>query len=238
MNNIEYKLWNKLTFRTIHYSRNFDLINKSDSFISEHTGTISEMRLAEQLTPIIVGEYAYSIWNLTFGWNANELLKYYKDENSYRELLEVVKNGEIDITNNQRIIFIHNLVIKPDYRKMGVTEEFIEHIYRNYSDSETIIIGLFEPIQCNKINLEYFYLNNNVKIFNNVAIPSDFTLHKASDYYALDALNKKDDAETNELKLFALASKCGFMRIGNSHLFELDAGIVINRMHDKLKFKK
>ena len=242
MNKDHYNLWNKITFRTVNYRKNFDLINENESFISEYSGLISEIRLSDNLPPVIVGEYGYSVWNiefaLKFGSDITTLLKHYKAENIYNELLDLVTEEKINVFNYKKIILIHNLVVHPKYRKLFITEEFVESIYREYSDDNVAIIALVMPIQYNEIDNEYFYKHNKVKIHNSFINQDDYTIIKASDYYSLDDLLEKTDVETNEYKLYALAAKCGFNRIDESHLFLFKPEKITNRINEKLKYTK
>jgi hypothetical protein len=241
MNKNEYDLWNKIAFRTISYGRNFDLINKNESFITEHSGLISKIRLVEQKMPILVGEYGYSVWNiefaLKFGLDLNNLLLHYKAQNTYNELLRLTENSEFNILSYKKIVLIHNLVIHNDYRKSGISEEFIESIYRDFSDENTAIIALVKPIQYNEIDFDFYYKINKVKIRENIHDLNDFKIVKASDYYSLNEFLKMEDRETNEINLFALASKCGFKRIGDSYLFKLEPSKIIERMKMKQKYR-
>ena len=45
-------------------------------------------------------------------------------------------------------------------------------------------------------------------------------------------MNKRD-VELNEYKLFSVASKCGFSRLDNSHLFQFSPDKIIERMLEK-----
>src|ERR1035437_2613914 len=146
-----WNIWDNLTFKTIQYNKNFDMVNNNESFITEYCGTISEIRIGDYKPPIIVGEYTISLWNIELGkkFNAdfNKLINEHHVEDIYNELLKITKNKDIDIINYNKIAFITTLVIHPDYRKHEITEEFIEFIYRNFYAENNAIIALIKPFQ-------------------------------------------------------------------------------------------
>lgn len=238
MNIEQYNLWNRLTFRTVSYRKNFDLINKNESFITEHSGIISEINISEQLPPVIVGEYGYSIWDIglakKFNIDITKLFKKYRFEDTYSELLRLKKEDKFDFHESKKIILLHNLVLHPNFKKKGITEEFIESIYRNYHDDQNVIIALVKPLQYNEIDNEYFYQHNIVRVKKDLSDPTNYTDMKASNYYSLDDLKHKTDAETNEIKLYALASRLGFKRMDDTYLFLFYPYKVIERMNNKI----
>jgi GNAT superfamily N-acetyltransferase len=239
MNIKEYNLWSKLTFRILTYRKNFDLINKNENFITEHVGTISKININEANPPIIVGEFAYSVWNIDFArkfdYDISNLLKKYRFEDSYAELLRLKKEEKFDFTEVKRIVFIHSLVIHPKFRKKGVAEELIESIYREYHEETTTIIALVKPIQDNDIDLEYFTKHNILRIRKDITDSDDYEDVKANVYYCLDELLLKTDKETNEYKLYALAARLGFTRIEDSYLFMFKPDTTLERMKEKFE---
>ncbi len=239
MNDSEYTLWSRITFRTTEYAKNFDLINKHESFISEYTGTISEINISEQLPPTVVGEYGYSIWNIglakEFKFDISKLMKKYRFEDGYSEILKLKSDGVHDFSKIKTLVILHQLVLHPNYKKKEVVQEFIEHIYRAYYSDDVTILALFKPIQDNEIDYDYFYNHNIVRIKKDLFGPDGYTDIKASDYYQLNDLKLKTDLETNELKLFSLASKLGFSRIADSHMFVFSSDRIINRMKNKFE---
>jgi hypothetical protein len=48
---------------------------------------------------------------------------------------------------------------------------------------------------------------------------------------------EKQDTEKNEYKLFSVAAKCGFTRIGESYLFQYSPEKTIERMIEKREYK-
>lgn len=240
MNIIDWKLLTDVTFKTQCYRKNFDLTIRNDSFITECDGKISQIRLSENKSPIIIGEYGFSIWNVgmgnAFDVNIKELLERYQDDNIYLELLNVVNNKLFDIYMYDKLILIHSLVLCADYRKRGITEEFIEFLYRDFYDKKNAIIVLVKPFQNNSMDYDHYLEDETIHRGTNKNIVSHETSSiPAVDYYSLNELLKKTDTELNEYKLFAVATKCGLNRIGESHLFMFSPEKTIKRIKEKQK---
>jgi hypothetical protein len=181
------------------------------------------------------------VWNIELGIkfdvNLNKLITERIVENTFSELINVIQDKEIEIKDFKKIVFIYSFILRKDYRKRGITEEFIEMIYRDFYDKNTAIIALIKPFQDNSIDADYYYnrksvqVRENLKLFEIIKVP-------AHEYYLLDELVKKKDTEINEYKLFAIANKCGFNRINNSYLFLYSPEKTIERMLEKRQYVK
>jgi len=237
MDNKGWDIWTNLAFKTQGYRKNFDLVTENENIITEHNGTISVLRIPEHQPPLTIGEFGFSTWNISLAKvlniNLNKLIKAYKAENTYEELQKLISNKEFDVGEYDRIVFIHGLVIHPDYRKLGVTEEFIEAMYRDYYADNVAIIGLVKPLQDNEIDADFYFRQKVVHIRKNFGITVDYDIIPAKEYYGLDKLNEKKDIESNEYRLFSVAARCGFQRIGNSHLFLFNPETIIERIIEK-----
>lgn len=248
MDNKDWNLWSNITFKTQAYRKNFDLVSDDENIITECDGTISEIRISEQKMPLIVGEYGFSIWNLELGRklgvNFNKLIKEYSIEDTYNELLKMIKEKHLNINDYKKIVLIHTYILRKDYRKRGITEEFIEFLYRDFYDEKIAIIALVKPFQNNPIDADFYLKRKSVEIKDKLIKPNDksgFTEIKhvpSVDYYSLNELLEKKDTEINEYKLFSVASKCGFNRIDESHLFFFSPEKIIQRLMDKRKNNK
>jgi hypothetical protein len=238
MNKTERDVWSNLTFKTQGYRKNFDLVNENDNIITEYNGTISELKIAENMPPKIIGEFGMSTINTGLAEMMNvdllKLLKTHKRENTYGELIELIGQKKLNITDYSKVVLIHGLVISPDYRKLGVTEEFIEYVYRDYHAENVAVIALVMPVQDNFYDAEHYFKIKNVRVYHHMLLINDFDIVPAMEYYGLNQLLKKKDRESNEYKLFAVANRCGFTRIGENHLFMLNPDKVINRIKEKL----
>lgn len=242
MNRHQWELWSDLTFRTQSYRKNFDMITEDENIITEHSGVISKLRVNKHKPPMIIGEYGISVWNIkiakSLGFNINRLIKKHDGEIIYNELTKNIENKNIDIRKFDKIVFVQNLVVRSDYRKLEVTEEFVEFLYRDFYDEKIAIIALVLPFQYNPIDLDFFTKKKYVEIREKVGKLHDFELVLASKYYALDELIKnKTDRESNEYKLFSVASRCGFNRIDDSHLFMFTPDKTIERIGKKYDVK-
>lgn len=234
MDKRSWDVWNNLTFKTQGYRKNFDLVTENENIITLYNGTISVIRLSEQKSPLIIGEYGFSVWNIALakmlGIDLNKLIKSHKMENAYDELLKLINDNEFNINNYAKVVFIHGLVVHPDYRKIGVTEEFFEFMYRDFYSEDTAIIALVKPIQDNEIDADFYFKHKTVRIRNNNGSIENIS---AMQYYSLDKLMKKADVESNEYRLFSVAQRCGFLRINSSRLFLFNPEVIIERIKEK-----
>jgi hypothetical protein len=233
-------IWDKTTFKTICYHKNFDLVNDDESLITEYSGTISLIRLAEYKPPLLMGEFELSSWNIglgkNFNVNFNKLIKSHKREIMYSELIKIIKNNEIDITKFNKIIFIANLVVHPDFRKCGLTEEFIELLYRERYNEGDAIIALVKPLQDNPIDADMYFNQKIVESHLSLQNYNEIEFIPSGKYYSLKELLNEKDVETNEYKLFSVATRCGFNRIGDSYLFFFSPEKTIQRMNEKRNY--
>lgn len=236
MNRKNWNLWSNITFKTQSYRKNFDLINLNENFITEYDGTISEIRLDKRQPPRPIGEYGFSIWNIglgeKFAVDFNKLIKDHAFEDTYNELVNIIRKEEININDYKKIVLIHTLVLNKNFRKRGVTEEFVEMIYRDYYADDIAVIILVKPFQDNLTDAEYYLNHKKVIIRNSLNSKDDITI-PATEYYSLDELIEKNDVEMNEYKLFAIAHRCGFQRINESYLFLFSPEKINERLSDK-----
>jgi len=239
MNRDDWNLWNDITFKTHGYRKNFDMINPNENFITEYDGNICEIRIGKRQPPRPIGEYGFSVWHIglgkKFAVDFNKLIKQHSFENTYGELINVIKKKEIDIKNYKKIILIHTFILNKNYRKRGITEEFIEMIYRDFYDNDVAIIMLVKPFQDNPIDADV-YFNHKSVIIKESFEDSNIIHVPATEYYSLNELIEKKDTELNEYKLFAVAHKCGFKRINDSYLFLFSPEKIEQRMIEKQQF--
>lgn len=232
------ELWNNITFKTQGYRKNFDFINTNEKFITEYEGIITELRIKKRKPPRPVGEYSFSVWNIGLGEkfdvDFDKLFKQHGADDLYKELVDMIKENEINIKKYKKIVLVQTLVLSKEYRKHGITEEFVEMLYRDFYYEDVAIIMLVKPYQNNLVNAEYF--KHKKVLVRETLKPTDIIGILATDYYSLNELLDKDDIELNEYKLFALVNKCGFQRLNGSHLFLLLPEKIEERMIEKQKF--
>ena len=234
-------VWNNITFKTQGYRKNFDLITENENIISEYTGNISLIRLQENKPPIIIGEYTFSVWDISLAAilkiDLNKLLDAHHMVKAYVELIRMIRAIKINIIDYDKIVLIHSLVVHPEFRKLGITEEFIEMIYRDYHFDKTLILAIVQPFQENEIDLDYYMNQKTVLVRNDYNAPQKFVVMQAAEYYGLQKFLDKDDNEMNEYKLFAVANRCGFQRIDESYLFTLNPEVTVARIKEKKKLQ-
>lgn len=237
MNSADWNMLLNVTFKTQSYRKNFDFVSENENFITEHDGVISEVRIAERKPPLIIGEYGFSVWNIglgmKFGADFNKLINEYQIENAYSELISLQKNKSFDIKKYKKVIIVHSLILRSDYRKRGITEEFTEFLYREFYDENNVIIALVKPFQNNPIDADYYSKRKSVPVRENLRALQDVVDVPAIEYYSLNNLMNKNDTELNEYKLFGVATNCGFKRIDDSHLFLFSPEKTIGRILEK-----
>jgi hypothetical protein len=242
MNKIDIDIWSNLTFKTRCYRKNFDMINDNENIITEYDGGVSVLRLSQGKSPLVVGEYGYSVWNIELGKmldvDFHELIRAHVIEDGYSELLFAINNKLIDITKYKKMVLIHSLVLRADSRKRGISEEFTEMIYRDHYDKDNLILALVKPFQNNPIDADYYFKRKSVQIMRNMGDLDKIDSIPAIEYYSLKELCEKNDTEYNEYKLFSVATKCGFSRVGESYLFSYSPEKTVERLIAKMKLNK
>ena len=241
MNKLDWDLLDNVRFKFYGYRKNTDIININDSFITEYDGTISEIRFEKRKPPRHIGDYSFSVWDIglgkNFGVDFNKLMNEFAVDDLYNELNGVINKNEFEISDYRKIILVHTFIISPDYRKRGITEEFIEFLYRDFYNHDTAIIILVKPFQNNIINIDYYTKDKQVVV--NESFDSKHSRYiPATEYYSLKKLMKMDDTELNEYKLFAVANRCGFQRINDSHLFIFSPEKIEDRMMEKHEYSQ
>ena len=237
MNRTDIKIWSNISFKTCAYRKNYDLITINENIITEYDGTVSLLRISEKKSPLIIGEYGFSVWNIELAKmlkiNLNKLIAAHNIEDIYEELRFVIKNRLIDINDYKKLVLIHSLVLRADSRKHEIPEEFVEMLYRDFHADNTLIIALVKPFQNNAINFDYYFKRKTVMINNKIGDVKEKDTIPASEYYSLKEFGDKTDREFNEYKLFSVATRCGFSRIGESFLFRYEPTKTIDRLIDK-----
>lgn len=237
----DWNFWYNITFKATKYVKNFDLVTLNDNIITEYDGELLDIRIDENKPPFIAGEFGVSEWNIKLaiklGIDIIQLLKDNEGQDIYDELRGVIKT-DIDIYKYNKVILIQNLILHPNYKKRGLTEEFIEFVYRGFYDDNNIIIALVKPLQDNPIDIDFFLNQKQVELRRVPKNYHDVQLVSARAYYSVDELFKKSDVEMNEYKLFALANKCGFNRINDSYLFMFTPDKILQRIYEKKEIEQ
>lgn len=240
MKNNDWNFLMDITFKTESYRKNFDMISKDENLITESHGTISLIRFVEQKPPITIGEYGLSVLNVKLGLqydiDINQLIEEYECENAYSELQQLIAKKSFDIKKYNKLVLIRSLVICKEYRKRGICEEFFEFLYRDFYNENDAIIALVLPFQKNPFVLNYFTKNDSISIKENFGDIKNTKEIPAVEYYSLDELINRNDAELNEYKLFSAATRCGLNRIEESHLFIFSPEKTVKRLKEKQQF--
>lgn len=232
---------NDIAFKTQAHTRNYDMVGDGDNIMTEYAGTISMLRIAEQKPPVIIGEYTFSVLDMStaflLGIDVHQLIKAYAVEDIYKELLYALNNDFLyyrELTEETgKVVLLHSYMLHPDYRKQGVTEEFIEMLHREFYSPKNAIIALVKPFQENLVDADYYLNKRTVEVRDTLHGESKYI--PSLDYYSLADLMTETDTELIEYKLFAIANRCGFERLGDSHLFMYTPDKIKKRMLDKKK---
>jgi len=237
MKKIDVNIWSNITFKTLAYRKNYDLITVDENIITEYDGTVSVLRIEQHKSPLIVGEYGFSVWNIELGnmlgVNFDELINAHHIEDTYNELRTVIANDLFNIHEYKKVVLLHSFMLRADVRKHGLSEEFMEMIYRDFYAEDIAVIALVKPFQNNPMDADYYFKRKSVVINEKSADIVSTNNIPATEYYSLNELNNKEDIELNEYKLFSVATRCGFSRIGESYLFKYDPTKTIDRLMDK-----
>ena len=97
---------------------------------------------------------------------------------------------------------------------------------------------MVKPFQNNPIDKDYYYKRKSIQVIKSMDFLDRLDEIPAFEYYSLNDLYNKEDTEINEYKLFAVANKCGFKRISETHLFFFSPEKIQNKMIEKIKMYK
>lgn len=241
------KVLENLAFKTKLCHRNFDMISINESFTTDLEGSITLVRIEENLPPLQIGEFYINVFNFdiarTFNVDLLPLIYGHNKEGSYVDFIDLIKTSSkkslIDLDTVNKIYYVNNFIIRPEFKKLGVVEEFAEFLYKNFYNVNNEILLLVKPFQSIKDDYKYFTTERWVENRMNLQSP-DTEITLARDYYKLNKLlDYNDDLELNTYKLFAVASKCGFVRtIDDSFIFRFEPGKIIKRIKTKLKINR
>ena len=234
----EIEFWGNLSFKTTLYRKNVDFIYCDENIITPIDGVVNSLRIPERKRPILVGEYNLTIWNLKTGRENNvdfdKLLNTYNVENPYRDMLTAYYSHSIDFIDYDKLIIVEFFIVKPDYRKQGVTEEFFEMLYNDfYINERTAIIGIFTPLQEEHPYFDYVCYGDSINVKENTKDADVFL--GGNEYYNIKKYLRDDDYERRKYKLYSVASRCGLNRIGETDLFLFDPNIITSRYKTKLE---
>jgi hypothetical protein len=230
-------LWRTIKFKHTAHSSNYDILSDSDNLITEYTGEIVKLRFTDNKPPLPIGDFSFSIWD--FGLDKqlnNELIKIMGDyielkNHPYKSIFNIINEGKLNLKTINKLVIIHSLIIHPSFRSKGVSQEFIEFIYKLYGDNDNNIILLnATPIQYNEEDFDYYNNFKSIEIKDDLKLPA--IIIKAKEYYNFNTLSSGDE-ETDLYKIWGVASKCNFNHIEGTNIFILNKNGVLNRLLHK-----
>jgi len=216
-----------ITFKTTTYYRNYEYLSEKENIVTHYDGMLYKLRIIEKKPPLPLGEYEFTIWNIgigkELGINVNELISNYGEDVVFTDFKNLIKNKNLNTLKYDNLVLISYFILNPDFRKIGLTQEFVKMIYKNFYNKKNAIIVYAKPIQHQLIDeTDFFFKYKLVNIREHINPKYDTPKSiPAIEYYAINQLKKKEDREMNEYKVFSVASKYGFKRIGETNFFIL-----------------
>jgi hypothetical protein len=229
-----------ITFKSLSYRKNFNLSFKDEHLITNYLGTITLLQIVEKKPPLLIGEYSFSTIDLKVAKFLDvdifESLKTLSTIGPYNQLYDVLLGYGDEIYNYNKIIVLETLILRKEFRKKEISEEFIESVYRDVYGNDCIMFGFFVPIQYNDLNSDYFLKERVVKLKNDLGDGSDFKYVETAKYYSLNEfLIDGVDKEYSEYKIFSIATRLGFIRTNdNTSVFRFNnESLILNRIKEK-----
>lgn len=188
----------------------------------EYEGYINKM--FEPTYPKTIGYFELVIYNLNKSKKFNEsdglleLIEELSDgfSSRYLNINKLVNDYDLDFKNKDRIIFLKNCVIHPDWRDKGLYKELIKSIYLTQFIDNSLFIVNSSPIQ-NDDDFNIYFKEFPIDITDGKGniIPTSL-----GEYFHLDKLPKPD--EMNDYKLYAKMLKLNLNQFENANYFYQD----------------
>jgi hypothetical protein len=237
----EKEFLDRLIFINTEFSKNKiePEIQGIDKFITNYESNIVINWDKEKKPLEILGQFNILELNIRLsGLLEYEILnKFEGDLEVYKEFYELLNSNKDQVYEKyDRILYVTNPILKDEYRGKKILPELVEHIYRTLYSDRVLIIFLVKPLQELK-NLFFFY-----RAFKQIVIKTEFNKINvkqvsANEYFKLDDLvNKYDDLELQNYKLFDLAKSSGLKKMkGTTNLFYLSEHKVLENIKNKIK---
>lgn len=226
---------NKVLFINTQLSTN-NKFNNLNKLVTIYENTIILNRDEQKEPPTTLGVYNVVEFNVRLGLflNQNPFNDVETDVDLFLEFNKLIKNN-INIINEKydKVIFINNLLLKDEYKGIGLFEEFVEHIYRTLYDTKTLIVFLIKPIQM--LRTTFFIYRSMKKIVIKTKFGSlDLSEVSVDEYFNLGKLtNKFSDLESQTYKLYSKAQKNGLKMFDIDNLFYISESKVIENIRNK-----
>lgn len=228
-------IYQDISFSVKYINRNYDLYDVNDTYNQYYNGEIKLTRVNENKLPKIIGEFSMVMWNLSLMSNFDDDPISHinlEEEEIYYDLQRVLNDRLIDLNKYDKLIFVTNLLLIDEYKKIGLSEELFEFLYKSYYNKNTLILSLVKPLQEMVSEFKYYSTEKTIKIKSNVRTNNPLVV-SVGEYYNLNELYKLTDDEINQYKLFNKATKIGLSRVGETNIFKFFPKNTIDRINYK-----
>lgn len=185
-----------------------------------YEGTIS--KLFQPSFPKTIGMFELMIYDLEKAKEFNQfdkIIEIIADlsceyDSRFTNLDKLVNDHDLDFQNKDRIIFLKNCVIHPDWRGKGVLDELLKSIYLTHYTRNSMLIVNTSPIQNMRDELEFFMTDYSIDVNDGLGNNSNIMLGK---YFELDKLPEED--EGHDYKLYARMLKLNLKQFEDTNFF-------------------
>jgi hypothetical protein len=221
-------------------------VSEDDIFELRYDGKIT--KLFEPDFPINIGYFEMDVLNLRgarrFGKFDSLIDNTIRDEDhidgTYVEANHAIEAENVNLDNVDRIVFLKNVIVHPNYRGKDILPELIKSVYLTHYTRNTLFMALAKPIQSipNKVEemcsdyYDWLQVDGNKKSTGEIADREKVNIGK---YYKLDTLPEED--EGHYYKLYAKLTKLNMSQMGNTSFFCYKTENDILEMIELNKFK-
>lgn len=215
----------KLSFEYNLNHKNWGFIDDDEPFEQFYEGNITALFSPDY--PKTIGVFELVVYELDKAKRFNQfntLIETISDlSNDYTSrftnINKVINDHYLDFKGSEKVIYLKNVIIHPDYRGSNVLDELIKSIYiTHYNKNSLYLVNSF-PIQVVKEELEYYFDDFYMDIIDGHS--GHTTNVKVGDYFKLKDLPQDYD-EMIDYKLFARMQKLNFKKFDNTHYFYLE----------------
>ncbi len=202
--------------------KNWGLVDEDEPFELFYEGHIT--KLFEPTYPKSIGMFELMIYEFDKARQLDQfepMLEMMNDlskdiKSRFTNISKLINDIDLDFKDKDKIIFLKNVIIHPDYRGQNVLDELIKSIYiTHYSKNSLFLLNSF-PLQVIEDELSYY--NNNY--FIDVLDDNNSKNVTVGEYFKLNNLPKEYD-EIIDYKLFGRMQKLNFAKFENTSYFYL-----------------
>ncbi len=213
----------KLSFEYNLIHKNWGFVDEDVPFELFYEGQINILYSPDY--PKTIGVFELMVYELDKAKKFNqfdnmiEMMNDLSNEHNSRfnNLSKVIDDYDLDVKGKEKVIFLKNVIIHPDYRGKKVLDELIKSIYiTHYNKNSLFLLNSF-PIQVITDELDFYCNDYSINI-----LDGHNNNHKVmiGDYFKLKDLPMEYDEEI-DYKLFARMQKLNFTKFEDTSYFYL-----------------